>query len=119
MEKDMEGVPAKSLEIIKSEFTLLPSSTNPAKYNDEYLAKHKDSAPSTLSAIRVRKLLSSDSASSYEKDVAAVIKLPNVTMKEAEEALELLSSWQTAEVESFRSSAAAKWPKATVFSAST
>lgn len=115
----MEGVSATSLEIIKSEFALLPSSTNPAKYNDEYLAKHKDSALSTLSAIRVRKLLSPDSALSCEKDVAAVIELPSVTLKEAEEALELLSSWKSTEVESFQSSAAAKWPKATVFSAST
>jgi N-alpha-acetyltransferase 15/16, NatA auxiliary subunit len=117
-DKDLEGVPAKSIEIIKSEFTLLPASTPLTQVNDEYLAKQKDSARGTLSALKVRKLLSPDSASSCEKDVAAAIKLPNITMEEAKEALNLLSSWQSAEVGRFRSSAAMKWPKATVFEAS-
>jgi hypothetical protein len=111
-------VPPKSVEIIKSEFTLLPASTPLTQVNNEYLAKQKDSARGTLSALKVRKLLSPDSASSCEKDVAAVIKLPNITMEEAKEVLKLLSLWQSAEVGGFRSSAAAKWPKATVFEAS-
>lgn len=115
VDKDVEGVPAKSLDIIKSEFNLLPSSASPTQYNDEYFAKHKDSAPAVLSAMRVRKLLSPDSMSSCEKDVAAVIKLPNITMEEAKEALELLNSWQSAEAYTFKSAAAVKWPKATVF----
>lgn len=116
--KDLVGVPAKLVEIIKSEFTLLPRSTPLAQVNDKYLAKHKDSARSTTSALRVRKLLSPDSASSVEKDVAAVIKLPNITMEEAKEALELLRSWQSAEAATFKSSAAAKWPKASLFATS-
>jgi peptide alpha-N-acetyltransferase len=115
VDKDLEGVPLKSVEIIKSEFTLLPKSTPLSQVNDEYLTKQKDSARGTLSALRVRKLLSPDSASSCERDVAAVIKLPNITMEEAKEALELLSSWQSAEVGSFRSGAASKWPKASAF----
>ena len=119
MEKDMETVPAKSLDIIRSEFNLLPSSASPTTYNDEYFAKHKDSVPAVLSAMRVRKLLSPEATSSCEKDAAAAIKLPNITMEEAKAALELLSSWQSAEVESFKLSAASKWPKASVFAAST
>lgn len=119
MDKDMEAVPPKSMEIIKSEFKLLPAATSLSQYNDEYLSKHKDSARSTLSALRVQKLLSPESASSCEKGVAAVIKLPSITMQEAREAFELLNSWQSSEAESFKSSAAAKWPKATVFSGST
>jgi peptide alpha-N-acetyltransferase len=87
IDKDMEAVPPKSAEIIKSEFTLLPASTPLTQVNGEYLAKHKDSARSTLFALRVRKLLSPDSASSVEKDVVAVIKLPSITVEEAEEAL--------------------------------
>ena len=119
IDKDLEGVPPQSAEIIKSELSLLPSSATLAKYNDEYLAKHKDSAPSVLSAIRVRRLLSPDSASGCEKDAAAVINLPSITMEEAMETLELLSSWQSGGVATFRSSAAAKWPKATIFASST
>jgi hypothetical protein len=115
IDKDLEGVPAKSLEVIKSEFTLLPASTPLTKINEEYLAKQKDSAPGTLSGLKVKKLLSPDSASSCEKDVAAVIKLPSTTLEEATEALALLSLWKSSEVEGAKSSASEKWPKATVF----
>jgi hypothetical protein len=71
-----------------------------------------------LSALKVRKLLSPDSAASCQSGAADVIKLPSITMEEAKEAFELLRSWNSSNVESFRSQAAAKWPKATVFSAS-
>jgi hypothetical protein len=118
IEKDIEELPPKSAEIIKSEVTLLPASKPLTQYNDEYLTKHRDCVRRTLSALSVRKLLSPDSASSCATDVAATIKLQSITMEEAKEALELLSSWQSAEVESFRSSAAAKWPNATAFVAS-
>ena len=117
LDKDMDDVPPKSLDIIKSEFNLLPPSISPTQYNDEYLTKHKDSAQSTLSVMRARKLLIPQSVSNYEKDVVAVIKLPTITIQEASEALSLLSLWQSTEATSFRASAAAKWPKATVFSA--
>lgn len=119
IDKDMEGLPFKSAEVIKSEFTLIPASTPLTQYNDEYLTKHKDCARRTLSALSVRRMLSPDSASSCAKDVAAAIKLQSITMEEAKEALALLSSWQSAEVESFRSNAAVKWPKAAAFAAST
>jgi len=112
-------VPPKSIEIIKSEFKLLPESSSISQFNDDYLAKHKDSTQSILSAMRVRKLLSPESAPSCEKDVAAVIKLSSITMEEATEAWVLLNSWQSSEAASFKSSAAAKWPKAAIFSGST
>jgi peptide alpha-N-acetyltransferase len=119
MDKDMDGTPPKSLEVIKSEFNILPAAMSLTQYNDEYLAKHKDSAKSTLSALRVRAFLSTESASSCEKEIASVIKLPSITMEEAVEAFELLKSWQSSEAAPFKSSAAAKWPKATIFSLST
>ena len=119
LDKDMDAVSSKSFEIIKSEFKILPDSLPLSQYNDQYLAKHKDSPQGVLSAIRVRKLLSPESAATCERDVAAVIKLPSVTLEEAREALELLSLWQSGEAGLCKSSAAAKWPKATVFSAST
>jgi len=117
-DKDGAELPPKSAEIIKSELNLLLASTTPSKFNDEYLSKHKNCARRTLSALKVRKLLSPDSASSCEKDTAAVIDLPSITFQEAKEALELLSLWKSSKAESFRTTAAAKWPKATVFAAS-
>lgn len=119
IDKDIESLPPKSAEVVKSKFNLLPASVDLSEYNHEYLSQHNDCARRTISALKVRKLLSPDSSSSIEKDVAAVIKLDSITMEEAKEALELLQSWKSNEFDGFRSSAAKKWPDATVFSVST
>jgi hypothetical protein len=113
IEKDAETLQPKSAEIIKSEFTLLPSSLTPTQFNDDYRSAHRDGARGTLSAIKVQKLLTPESTSSCEKDVAALIKLTSITTEEAKEALDVLRSWKSSEADNFRSSAAAKWPKAT------
>lgn len=118
LDKAGEELNPKSADIIQSEFTLIPASTSLTKFNDEYLSKHKGSVPKIIAALKTRKLLSPESATSCEKDVAAVLKNPSVTSEEAVEALELLRSWKSSEAESFREAAAAKWPKATVFEAS-
>jgi peptide alpha-N-acetyltransferase len=114
IDKDNESLQPKSAEIIKSEFTLIPSSSSLTQFNDKYLSRNKD-ALRTLSGLRVQKLLSPDSSSSSEKDIAALIKLPSITFEEAQEVLKTLSSWKSSEVDSFRQAAATKWPKATVF----
>jgi hypothetical protein len=118
VEQDGETLAPQTAEVIKSEFSLLPASVSLSQYNDEYLSKHKNCARRTLSALRVRKLLSPDSAASCKKDAADVIKLPSITMEEAQETLDLLRSWNSSDIDSFRAQAAAKWPKATVFSSS-
>lgn len=118
IDQDGETLTPQTAEVIKSEFTLLPASANLSQYNDEYLSKHKECARRTLSALRVRQLLSPDSAASCKKDAADVIKLPSITMEEAQEALDLLRSWKSSDIDSFRAQAASKWPKATVFTSS-
>lgn len=118
IDKDTNGIAAKSAEVINSEFTLLPASVNLSQYNDEYLSRNKECARRTVSALKVRKLLVPDSAGQCGKDVVGVLKIPSITLEEATEALELLSSWKSSEVESFRKAAAAKWPKASIFEAS-
>jgi hypothetical protein len=118
LDKDYASLPPKAAEVIKSEFILMPASVDLSQYNDDYLYKHKDSVLCTLSALKVRKLLSPDSASSCEEDAVAVLKLPSITLEEAKETCELLSTWNSSEVDGFRSSAAAKWTKASAFTAS-
>ncbi|KAM3071346.1 hypothetical protein ACMFMG_008938 [Clarireedia jacksonii] len=115
---ELDSVPPKSAEVIKSEFTLLPESVDLTQYNDEYLAKHKDCARRTVAALKVRKLLSPDKATECEKGIAGVVELPNITFEEATEALDLLKSWNSSEVESLRAAAASKWPHANVFASS-
>lgn len=117
VDKDLEGVPAKSAEVIKSEFTLLPASVNLSQYNDEYLSKNKDCARRTLAVLKVRKLLAPDSGGQFGKEAVGVLRLPSITLDEAMEAFELLSSWKSIELENFRKEAAAKWPKASIFEA--
>lgn len=116
-DQDAETLSSQSAQIIKSEFTILPESTSLSQYNDEYLASHKDCARRTLSALKARSLIKPDLAASCQKDAAALIKLPSITIEEATETLELLRSWNSTDIDSFRSQAAAKWPKAVVFAA--
>lgn len=118
VDSDSETVNPRTAEIIKSEFCLFPAETTLSKYNDEYLTRHKNCARCTLSALRVRKSLSPESLPSCEKDVAAVLKLSNITLEEAVDALELLRLWRSNELGSFRLTASAKWPHASVFQAS-
>ena len=118
IDENSEALAPKTAAIIKSEFTLLPASVNLSQYNDEYLVRHKDCARRTVSALKVRRLLSPDKAMSCQKDAANVIKLPSITMEEARETLKLLFSWNSNDIDSFRAQAAAKWPRATAFTAS-
>lgn len=116
---DSASLSPKAAEIIKSEFNLLPTSASDlTDYNDSYLAKHKDCARRVLSALKTRKLLKPETGKDCEKDVVGVLAIDGVTMQEATEGLELLKDWRSGEAETFRSKAAAKWPKATVFTAS-
>ena len=115
IDNDLASLPDQIQSIITSEFTLIPESVSLPKYNEDFLAKHKDSATHTLSVLRVWRLLSPESSSQCEKAAVSTLELPSITMEEAKEALELLKSWRSDQVESFRSKAASKWMEATVF----
>jgi hypothetical protein len=117
LDKDPDALAPKSGEVIKLEFNLVPSSMDLSTFNDKYLKKHKDCARRSISALATRKLLNPGSSSTCEKDIVAVINLPSISIQEATEALELLTSWKSSEVEALRSRAATKWPKATIFAA--
>jgi peptide alpha-N-acetyltransferase len=119
LDENIKGLPTTSAEVIKTEFTLLPIPVNLAQYNDDYLSKHKDCARRTLSALKVRRMLSPNSAPSIERDAVAILNLPDITFEEAKEGLVVLNAWKSSEAETFRKIAATKWPKATVFKTST
>lgn len=104
----------KTAEVIKAEFTLLPESTDLANFNAEFLSKHKDSARHILAVERVRKLLPNHDQKKSEADVLAILALPGITLSEATDGLDVLSSWNS-NTESYRSKAHSKWPEATIF----
>lgn len=118
IEKDKESISPKSFEVIKSDFTLLPSGKSFTQFNDEYLAKSKDHVRGTLAGLQMRKSLSPESSPSCEKDILGLLDVPHITLREATEALEVLKSWNSSQAESFRSKAATIWPKAVAFASS-
>ena len=111
------SISPKTAAVVKAEFTLLPESTDLAHFNDEFLAKHNDSALHILAGVRVRKLLANHDQKKSEADVHVILDLPNITLLEATEGLKVLVSWNSS-TDSYRSKAHSKWPEATIFAKS-
>ena len=118
LDSENEPLAPEVTEVIKKEFTLLPASKPLAEVNDEFLAKHKDSASHVLSAIRVKKVLSNDK-STADKDVISVLDIPTISFQEAIQGLEILKFSHSSELESYRTKASSKWPDVTAFKSST
>lgn len=110
----LNSLPPKTQEVVKAEFDVLDASTDLKKYNDEFEAKHKDSAPHVVAAIKAKKHLGEDQAK-VEKELTEVISIQGVDFEVAQEVLELLRSWRSKEVDGFKKQAAQKWPEVTVF----
>ncbi|KAI1334949.1 NMDA receptor-regulated protein 1-domain-containing protein [Xylariaceae sp. FL0016] len=109
----LSSLSSKVQEVLK-DFTAIDASTDLKKYNTDFEAKHKDSAPHTISSIKIRKLLGEDSKQ-CEKDLANVLSVKNVEYEYAAEALGLLQQWRSPEAEAFKKAAHAKWPEVTIF----
>jgi len=115
IDSSLDGLPALTAEVIKSEFTLLPASNSLSHFNSDFLAKHKDSPGHVLSAARIQRLLAPDARAAQEKDVVAILDLPRISLEDAREGLDLLSSWKSSEASSYHQKAGTKWPEAIVF----
>ncbi|KAI1111827.1 tetratricopeptide [Nemania sp. NC0429] len=105
---------AKVAEVIQTEFTAIGASTDLKKYNADFLAKHKDSAPHVVSAIKIQKLLGEDQEA-CEKALFNVLKLGSADWEPAAEALGLLFQWRSSEAEAFKKAAEETWPEVTLF----
>lgn len=105
-------LPDKVTEVIKAEFKTLDASTNLVKYNDEFLAKNKESPCHVLAAIRTKRVLGGDK-SECDKEIKAVLDLPIADFQDAIHALDTLKRWNSPEVEAFKKAALAKWPDVT------
>ncbi|KAI0872202.1 tetratricopeptide [Hypoxylon argillaceum] len=111
----LASLPAKAAEVIKSEFTALETSADLKKHNAEFLAKHKDSAPHVVSAVKIQKLLGEDQKT-CEKGLFGVLSLKSANWEPAAEALGLLLQWRSSEAETFKKAAQETWPEVTLFS---
>jgi N-alpha-acetyltransferase 15/16, NatA auxiliary subunit len=110
----LSSLPAKTAEVIKAEFTLLPESKTVSDINDDFLSKNDKSIRHIYSFHRVRRLLPSFDQSKSEAEILSALDHLDMTLDEVSEGLELLSSWK-ANTEAYRSKAHSQWPKATVF----
>ncbi|KAI5862529.1 N-terminal acetyltransferase A, auxiliary subunit [Durotheca rogersii] len=110
----IDSLPSKTVEVLKSVFTLVDSSTDLKNYNADFWEKHKDSAAHVISAIKIERFLGGDKAKT-EKDIATVLDIQDVHYEQAEEALAILRQWRSSEADAFKAAAHEKWPNVTAF----
>lgn len=100
--------------MIKANSAIVPPKSSLSSLNDKYLAKHKECARRTQSALTARLLLDSSTKSANEKALVATLGLKNVDMQEAIEGLQLLKKWK-GDTGPYLEAARKRWPEATVF----
>ncbi|KAJ4385438.1 hypothetical protein N0V93_009866 [Gnomoniopsis smithogilvyi] len=111
---ELETLPPKTAEVIKTAFTEVPASADLAKINEEFREKHKTSPQHVLSSIRVQEKLGED-RSKVSKDVVDLLKMENIQLEDASDAQALLKSWKSGELDAFKKAAAQKWPESSTF----
>lgn len=111
---DLETLPPKVAEVIKSEFTEIPPSADLAKLNAEFREKHKGSAQHVLATIRVQEKLGEDRGK-LAKDVVGLLEWQGVQLEDAAGAQEVLKGWKSGELAGFKKAAAQKWPESSIF----
>lgn len=114
LDKEAGTLSPKVAEVIKAEFTEIPASTDLAKHNKDFRLKHKDSAQHMLASIRVQDRLGED-RSRLAKEVAAVLQMDGVGLRDASDAQEVLKGWRSEDLDSFKKAAAQKWPESSLF----
>ncbi len=110
----LSSLPPKVQEIIKSEFTAIPASADLKKLNQDFRAKHQDSAEHVHAAIRTAHLLGEDKTKA-EKELVDLLQLKSVTPSTAEEVLATLEQWGGSGVVPFKKAASGKWPEVGIF----
>lgn len=108
-----EDVPAKALTLVDSEFQV-DGKANLLKFNEDFLAKHKDSPGHILSAAKTSKFLGKDQAS-CEKLVMGLLDMEMADFEVAGQGLETLRSWGSRQVDEYKKTAGEKWPEVTIF----
>ena len=102
------------MDVLKAEFKVIGAHVDLDAYNEEYVAKHKDSPQQVLSAIKVRHLLGKE-RSSCEKNVVDMLskQLDSMSLDDAVAGLEVLRAWKSPETEAYKTVAKGKWPEVT------
>lgn len=107
-----KALPPTVAEVLKEQFTIIDSSADLKKVNNEFQAKNKASPRHAIAAIRAKRTLGED-RSKVEKEMSSVLDMADVTFEDAIEALETLRRWRSPEEETFKKAAQAKFPNVT------
>ncbi|KAK7528692.1 N-alpha-acetyltransferase-like protein 15 [Phyllosticta citriasiana] len=85
------------LEVLKSQFTLIPAGTSAAAFNTAFLERHAKSAPHVVEGLRARVLLDpSTKAKSEDEAVKAVAGLETAQLADALAVRDALREWGSA-----------------------
>ncbi|KUI61727.1 N-alpha-acetyltransferase 16, NatA auxiliary subunit [Cytospora mali] len=114
LNKDLETLPPKVVEVIKAEFTEIAASADLATVNQEFREKHKNSPQHVLASIRARATLGEDQ-STLSKDIVGLLGMEGIELEDASDAQEVLKSWKSGELDGFKKAAAQKWPESSTF----
>ncbi|EMD00702.1 hypothetical protein BAUCODRAFT_29060 [Baudoinia panamericana UAMH 10762] len=118
-----EPLPEKAKQVTDSEFlSKQPKDQSIEAVNEEYLAKHKDSASHIHAAVRVRQVLQPESADAKARsveDLVQSLRCENIMLRQAEDGLAVLLELgvEVEAREKYVQAARERWPEATVFGA--
>lgn len=114
LNKDLETLSPKVVEVINAEFTEIPASADLAKVNQEFREKHKNSPQHVLASIRAQDRLGED-RSKLSKDIVGLLGVEGVQLEDASDAQEVLKGWNSGELDGFKKAAAQKWSESSTF----
>ncbi|KAK8166713.1 N-alpha-acetyltransferase-like protein 15 [Phyllosticta citrichinensis] len=103
------------LQVLKSQFTLIPADTSAAAFNAAFLERHAKSAPHVVAGLHARVLLDpSTKAKSEDEAIKAVVGLETAQLADAMAARDALREWgSTAEVlQRWEKEVKARWTEA-------
>lgn len=114
LNKDLDTLPAKVVEVINGEFTEIDASADVAKVNQDFREKHKDSAQHVLASIRAQGGLGEDRGK-LSQEIVGLLQMEGIKLEDASDAQEVLKSWDSGALDEFKKAAAQKWPESSTF----
>ena len=105
------SLPTETTTVLNETFTSPTADADLSKYNDDFAAKHPNSAPHLLAVYKARYALDPNTKSANEKGVIEVLELEGCTVEHAKRGLEMLEGWGSAEDvrEEYRGKAGGRW----------
>lgn len=120
LHNDPNRASSKLAQIISTEGkALLPEDNELVEWNNNFLNHHRSSTSHLQAGLRVRALIGKEAKATNEKDLLEALLLDTTSMEEASTGLELLNEWGSPKEvkERYRSSAAERWSRASIFQA--